>query len=162
MGGRVLGGKRGSGTALIPADVWVTVEPAGKRCQWKGENKFRVICCKEAFSTNSSCQFAFCPHCAISVREELQQKLLGHTTGERASSWGTKRAKALVGVVGSDCPTGNNHKKGGGGVCGKHTLKDLLTMDYEESNSSYLKCKRDREPCAENIVLHCVKCGINF
>ena len=162
MAGRGLGGKRGSGTALIPSDVWVAVEPTGKMCQWKGENKFRVICCKEAFSTNSSCKFAFCPYCAIAVREELHHKLLGHTKRETASSRANKRTKAVVGVVGSDCPTGNNHQKGGGGVCGKHTLKDLLTINYEESSNSYLKCKREQEPRAENIALHCVKCGIKF
>ena len=157
MATMTLGGKCGSGTVN---DVWVAVEPSGRQCHWKGENKFRVICCTKAFSPNSSCKFAFCPQCAMDFREKLNSEG-GNTTGGRARS--SKRTKAVSPVAGADCPTGNNHKEGGGGGgCGKHTLKELLTLSHEQSNKTYLKCKRDHVTGVENIVEHCVGCGIRF
>ena len=65
-------------------------------------------------------------------------------------------------VAGADFPTGNCQKEGGGGVCGQHTLEDLLTLDHEQSSNTWLKRKREHESEAENIAEHCVKCGIRF
>ena len=142
-------------------DRWVAVEPTGSECLWTGLNKFRVICCKNAFSVRSQCKFAFCPSCVIDVRERLSQ---GHggETGERTNSRSSKRNKAMGGVAGAVSGTGKNKKKGGGGECGKHTLKDLLTMDHEQTNKTYLKKKRETVSGAQNIAVHCVKCGIKF
>ena len=78
--------------------------------------------------------------------------------GRRSST----RTKAVSSVAGADSPTGNCQKEGGGCVCGQHTLKDLLTLDHEESRNSYLKCKREHESGAENIAEHCVMCGFRF
>ena len=78
--------------------------------------------------------------------------------GRRSST----RTKAVRGVAGADFPTGNCQKEGGGGVCGQHTLEDLLTLDHEESSTTYLKRKRGHELGSENIAEHCVKCGIGF
>ena len=127
-----------------------------------GQNKFRVICCKDAFSVKSTCKFAFCPKCAMDVQEKLGQ---GHggETGERASSRSSKRTKSLAGgVTGAVSGAGKNNKKGGGGLCGKHTLKDLLTVDHEQTSKSYLKSKREHIQGAQNVAMHCMKCGIKF
>ena len=160
------GGKRPSGTAgshCLPGvnDVWVAEEPTGKQCIWSRKNKFKVICCKDAFSVKSTCKFSFCPQCAIDVQELLGQEQ-GGETGERTNSRSRKRTKAVVGAPGAVAPTGNTKKKGGGGVCGKHTLKDLLTLDHEETSKSYLKCNREHVVGAHKIAVHCVKCGIRF
>ena len=142
-------------------DRFVAVEPTGRECLWTGLNKFRVICCKDAFSVKTTCKFAFCPPCVIEVRERLSQ---GHggETGERTNSRSSKRKKAMEGVAGAVSTTGKNKTKGGGGVCGKHTLKDLLTMDHEQTNKSYLKKNREKVLGAENIAVHCVSCGIKI
>ena len=136
------------------------MKPTEKQCEWKGENKFRVICCQEAFSTKSTCKFAFCPHCAMDFREKSNEgKGQSRTKAGRRSS---TRTKAVRGVAGADFPTGNCQKEGGGGVCGQHTLEDLLTLDHEQSSNTWLKRKREHETGSENIAEHCVKCGIRF
>lgn len=162
----MLGGKRASGTAEITGlpnvnDVWVAVEPTGKQCLWSRQNKFKVICCKDAFSVKSTCKFSFCPQCAIDVQDKLGQGQ-GGETGERANSRSSKRTKPVKGAAGAVAPTGNTKKKGGEVVCGKHTLKDLLTLDHEQTSKTYLKCNRENVTGAENIAVHCVKCGIRF
>ena len=68
----------------------------------------------------------------------------------------------MGGVAGVVSGKRKNRKKGGGGECGKHTLKDLLTMDHEQTNKAYLKKKREDVSGAQNIAVHCVKCGIKF
>ena len=78
--------------------------------------------------------------------------------GRRSST----RTKAVSSVAGADSPTGNCQQGGGGGVCGQHTLEDLLTLDHEESSNNWLKRKREHESGSENIAEHCVKCGIGF
>ena len=45
--------------------------PTGEQVSWRGANKFVVVCCKDAFSLNSHCNFAFCPLCAIEVKEKI-------------------------------------------------------------------------------------------
>ena len=52
-------------------EVWVPVVRKGKQVSWRGANKFGVVCCKDAFSLNSHCNFAFCPLCAIEVKEKI-------------------------------------------------------------------------------------------
>ena len=160
------GGKRPSGTAgshCLPGvnDVWVAVEPTGKQCLWSRRQKFKVICCKDAFSVKSTCKFSFCERCAIEVRDQLGGGQ-GGVTGERANSRSSKRTKAVKGWAGAVAPTGNTKNKGGEVVCGKHTLKDLLTLDHEQTSKTYLKCNRENTTGAENIAVHCVKCGIRF
>ena len=136
------------------------MKPTGEQCEWKGENKFRVICCQDAFSTKSTCKFAFCPHCAMESREKSKEgKVQSRTKAGRRSS---TRTKAVSSVAGADSPTGNCQQGGGGGVCGQHTLEDLLTLDHEESSNNWLKRKRMHESGAENIAEHCVMCGFRF
>ena len=54
-------------------------------------------------------------------------------------------------VAGAYCPTGNNHKKCCGGVCGKYIMKDMLTINFEESSNIRLKCKREQKHRAETL-----------
>ena len=90
----------------------------------------------------------------MDVQEKLGQ---GHggETGERASSRSCKQTKSLAGgVAGAVAVAGENNKKGGGGVCGKHTLKDLLTVDHEQTSKSYQRSKREHIQGAQNIAVN--------
>ena len=114
-------------------DVWVAVEPTGKECLWMGQNKFRVICCKDAFNVKSTCKFAFCPKCAMDVQEKLGQ---GHggETGEQAS---LRSCKRLV-----QCQEQGKIIRKEARSMWKAHFEDLLTVDHELTSKSYLKSKR--------------------
>ena len=60
----------------------------------------------------------------------------GGVKGARRSRVSTVKDVSIVHT------TGNNKGKHGG-LCGKHVLKDMLTVDYVEQNSGYLKCKNE-------------------
>ena len=156
---------RGVGSGKKPVDknntkyeteVWVPVEPTEKQFIWKGSNPFGVVCCKDAFSIHSHCKFAFCPLCVIEVREKIfATNQNGRVRGARRSRASKAKHVAIVHT------TGNNKEKHGG-VCGHNVLKGMLTVDYVEQNSGYLKCKNENKVGAENIAVHYVYCGIKL
>lgn len=141
-------------------DVWVAVEPTEMDCEWGGKNKFRIICCKDAFSINSACKFACCPQCAMDIQDkgEVNRSKKKQKKNSRAST----RRKSGGNVSDVVTKTHGNDIKDGEGECGKHTLMDLLTMGYEETSKGYLKSKREKIKGAHNIAEHCVKCGVKF
>ena len=95
-----LNSSRQETTSLINVnEVWVAVPPTGTNCVWNGKNKFRVICCKEAFSIKSTCKFAFCPQCAVKVREDVEKEC-DEEPGENKRARSSRRPKK------SQCDTG--------------------------------------------------------
>ena len=137
-------------------EVWVPEEPTGEQVSWRGANKFGVVCCKDAFSMNSHCKIAFCPLCDIKVREKI------FASNNNGSSMRAKISRASPAKYVTVVHTTGNDKEKCGGVCGKHVLKYMLTVDYVEQNSGYLKCKNEGRVGAENIAVYCVFCEIKF
>ena len=137
-------------------EVWVPVEPTGEKVSWRGANQFGVACCKDAFSPKSHCKFAFCPPCAIEVRGKL------FASNNNAGGGRSKRSRASTAKDVTILHKAGNHKEKSGGECGKHKLKDMMTVDYVQTDSKYLKSKNEGVVGAENIAVHCVFCGIKF
>ena len=133
--------------------VWVAVEPREELISWRGTNVFSVVCCKDAFSVESDCKFAFCPKCQIDVREVLLPE--GQPRNRRSLK--SRKTTNVIQETGE-----GSDKEIPGGICGKHGLKDFLTLDYVETDSGYLKRKNAHKVGSDRIVTHCVYCGIKF
>lgn len=86
--------------------------------------------------------------------------------GKRSNIGNNSRAKRTRGTIkaGSSASqkTGSQNDKNKGGTCGKHTLNDILTVDYIETNPGYLKSKNESKVGSENIATNCVYCGLKF
>ena len=149
-----------SGGEKRPADVnnagdglWVAVEPKEEQIRWRGANAFSILCYKDAFSVESDCKFAFCPKCQINVREVLLPE------GQARSRRCTKNRKTASVIQKT---AGGSDKEIPGGICGKHRLKDFLTLDHVKTDSGYLKIKNTHKVGSDRIVTHCGHCGIKF
>ena len=154
------GPKRAAVSTSKNDEVWVPEEPREERVLWRGANKFAIVCCKDAFSREVKCKFAFCPTCGVKAREKVQ------TEGKSSNTGSYSRAKRIRGISkdGSRASqkTGSQNDKNKGGTCGKHTLNDILTVDYIETNPGYLKSKNESKVGSENIATNCVYCGLKF
>ena len=84
-------------------EVWVPVEPTGEQIRWRGSNKFGVVYCKGAFSIHSHYKFAFCPLCAIKVREKIfPTNNNGSVKGARRSRASTAKDVTIVHTTGNN------------------------------------------------------------
>ena len=122
--------------------------PSGDTMNWR-KITFGVPCCKNAFSTKSTCDLAFCPDCFNTHTHELtkddkskKRRLSGRNRGESA-------AKASKGET--------------GGGCGRHTIEDLRNLSHVESNKTFLASRRKKDMVGyHNIATTCYNCGVEF
>ena len=98
----------------------------------------------------------------MKVRDDVEIEC-NEEPGENKRARSSRRPKKnQLCDTGAISQAGERTKSNAGGVCGMHTLKDLLTVDYEETDKNYLRNKRGQTKGLENIAAHCVKCGIEF
>lgn len=135
--------------------VWVTTEPKDNNCPWpSGRGGIAITCCKDAFSTNSNCKFAFCLPCTTKLRNGLED-----ISGSSSRKSNRRKTNQNISTIQS---TGNTAKKKNGGECGSHTLRDMLDLNNIQSDKAYLKRNNESRQGAENIATHCVFCGLKF
>ena len=131
--------------------------PTDKRICVNKRLGLKVICCKCAFSSSSTCTLAYCESCMdLMLRsEENSQGGGGGGGGGRPKTrhgGGGGREDRVIGTVVKCCDKGE---------CGKHTEADLEDLETHMIDKSYLKVTREgkQEVGWENVADCCWGCG---
>ena len=90
-------------------EVWVAVEPKEEQIRWRGANIFAIVCCKDAFSCEVKCKFAFCPTCGVKVRQKVETEGNRSNTGNNSRLKRSRRSSKAVSSAGQK--TGSENEK---------------------------------------------------